>query len=45
MSESFPSDSAGAAPLLILATHNEHKVGELRNILGPLLPGSILRAL
>ena len=39
MSESFSSDSAGAAPLLILATHNEHKVGELRNILGPLLPG------
>ena len=28
-----------AAPLLILATHNEHKVGELRNILAPLLPG------
>lgn len=46
MSEPFSSDSVeasplsvGAPPLLILATHNEHKVGELRNILGPLLPG------
>lgn len=28
----------GAAPRLVLATRNEHKVGELRAILGPLLP-------
>ena len=31
--------SGDPAPLLILATHNEHKVTELRNILQPLLPG------
>ncbi len=31
--------SGSTKPLLILATHNEHKVGELRNILQPLLPG------
>ncbi|WP_448061309.1 RdgB/HAM1 family non-canonical purine NTP pyrophosphatase [Cellulomonas hominis] len=27
------------APRLVLATHNQHKLGELRAILGPALPG------
>lgn len=30
--------SEESAPRLVLATHNEHKVGELRSILQPLLP-------
>ncbi len=41
MSKSITRDEAATAegaPLLILATHNEHKVGELRAILSPLLP-------
>lgn len=30
---------AAVAPRLVLATHNGHKVGELREILAPVLPG------
>ncbi|PVU81957.1 non-canonical purine NTP pyrophosphatase, RdgB/HAM1 family [Cellulomonas sp. WB94] len=30
---------SASAPRLVLATHNPHKVGELRAILAPLLPG------
>jgi XTP/dITP diphosphohydrolase len=30
---------SASAPRLVLATHNAHKVGELRAILAPLLPG------
>jgi len=37
VSETAPA--AGAAPRLVLATHNAHKVRELRDILRPLLPG------
>ena len=33
------TDAETVKPLLILATHNEHKVRELRDILQPLLPG------
>ncbi|MBO1751690.1 RdgB/HAM1 family non-canonical purine NTP pyrophosphatase [Actinotalea sp. BY-33] len=28
-----------SAPRLVLATHNQHKLGELRAILGPVVPG------
>jgi XTP/dITP diphosphohydrolase len=31
--------STGPAPRLVLASHNRHKLGELRAILGPALPG------
>ena len=36
---SGPSGVARGGPRLVLATHNPHKVGELREILRPLLPG------